>query len=94
MKLTRRQTEAVAAVAGLTERHGIPPTAREVGDELGIHYTSAAELLRAAAERGGLEYTPGACRSWRVARKPQRPAAGRGSRASSSPGLSGKRSAG
>jgi len=66
-RATPRQAQLLEAIERLTrEAGGLPPSLREVGDHLGIHWTSAADLARACRARGLLTWSPRSPRTYRV----------------------------
>jgi repressor LexA len=54
-ELTARQREVLAFVRSFTERHGAPPTVREIGERFGFTARAAFDHLR-ALERKGMLY--------------------------------------
>jgi repressor LexA len=65
--LTRRQKEALDFVAAYTERHGYPPTVRELASALGISGPKGAkQFLDALAAKGYIQREPENARAIRV----------------------------
>jgi repressor LexA len=52
--LTARQREVLAFVRSFTERHGAPPTVREIGERFGFTARAAFDHLRALERKGML----------------------------------------
>ena len=52
--LTARQREVLAFIRTFTERHGAPPTVREIGDKFGFTARAAFDHLRALERKGML----------------------------------------
>jgi len=70
-RATPRQAQLLEAIERLTrEAGGLPPSLRELADDLGIHWTSAADLARACRARGLLTWSPRSPRTYRVMMKP------------------------
>jgi SOS-response transcriptional repressor LexA len=64
---TPRQGQLLEAIERLTrEGNGLPPSLRELADDLGIHWTSAAELAAGCRARGLLTWSPRSPRTYRV----------------------------
>ena len=58
-ELTERQAETLGAIRNHIRQHGMPPSRTELGEALGLRYTSAVEAhLRALARKGWLELRP------------------------------------
>jgi hypothetical protein len=82
-RLTPRQAEVYAYLAGYLAEHGYPPTFREINDACHLGSTAGSHRILAALERKGLiERAPGKRRAIRVrahpaAREPIDPAAAR-----------------
>lgn len=53
-ELTGRQREVLAFIRGFTERHGAPPTVREIGESFGFTARAAFDHLRALERKGML----------------------------------------
>ena len=53
-ELTARQREVLAFIRTFTERHGAPPTVREIGDKFGFTARAAFDHLRALERKGVL----------------------------------------
>ena len=51
--LTERQGECLAAIEALIERLGVPPTFRELADELGVTSSNGVNDLLCRLERKG-----------------------------------------
>ncbi|MFL9812443.1 transcriptional repressor LexA [Stutzerimonas sp. VN223-3] len=67
IKLTPRQSEILALIKRCLEENGYPPTRAEIAQELGFKSPNAAEEhLRALANKGAIEMTPGASRGIRI----------------------------
>lgn len=67
IKLTPRQSEILALIKRCLEENGYPPTRAEIAQELGFRSPNAAEEhLRALANKGAIEMTPGASRGIRI----------------------------
>jgi repressor LexA len=58
-ELTHRQLQVLALVADSHQRRGVPPTARELGKQLGIRSTNGvSEHLKALERKGVLRRLP------------------------------------
>lgn len=65
--ITPRQEEVLEAIEGLIDRHGYPPTIRELGAELGLRSTSSvARLLMRLKTAGVVDWNPTQVRTLRV----------------------------
>jgi repressor LexA len=53
-ELTARQREILAFIQSFTERHGVPPTVREIGEGFRITPRAAFDHLRALERKGAL----------------------------------------
>lgn len=53
--LTDRQREVLGFIRSFTERHGAPPTVREIGERFGFTARAAFDHLRALERKGMLE---------------------------------------
>jgi repressor LexA len=53
-ELTARQREVLGFIRTFTERHGAPPTVREIGDRFGFTARAAFDHLRALERKGAL----------------------------------------
>lgn len=53
-ELTVRQREVLGFIRTFTERHGAPPTVREIGDRFGFTARAAFDHLRALERKGAL----------------------------------------
>ena len=54
-ELTARQREVLAFIRSFTERHGAPPTVREIGERFGFTARAAFDHLRALERKGMLQ---------------------------------------
>jgi repressor LexA len=54
-ELTARQREVLGFMRSFTERHGAPPTVREIGERFGFTARAAFDHLRALERKGMLE---------------------------------------
>lgn len=54
-ELTARQREVLAFIRSFADRHGLPPTVREIGDRFGFTARAAFDHLRALERKGMLE---------------------------------------
>ncbi len=52
--LTRRQQEVLAFIRQFTQRHGVPPTVREIGERFRVTPRAAFDHLRALERKGHL----------------------------------------
>jgi len=65
--LTPRQSEILRLIQRAVQATGMPPTRKEIADELGFRSPNAAEEhLKALARKGAIEMTPGASRGIRI----------------------------
>ena len=53
-RLTRRQEEVLGFIRQFTQRHGVPPTVREIGDHFRVTPRAAFDHLRALERKGFL----------------------------------------
>jgi repressor LexA len=53
--LTRRQRQVLDFMRSFTERHGVPPAVREIGERFGFTARAAFDHLRALEKKGMLE---------------------------------------
>ncbi len=53
--LTRRQRQVLDFMRSFTERHGVPPAVREIGEHFGFTARAAFDHLRALEKKGMLE---------------------------------------
>src|SRR5215470_16841803 len=53
-EMTERQREVLAFIKSFTERHGAPPTVREIGERFGFTARAAFDHLRALERKGVL----------------------------------------
>jgi repressor LexA len=54
-EMTRRQREVLDFVRSFSERHGVPPAVREIGERFGFTARAAFDHLRALEKKGMLE---------------------------------------
>ena len=54
-EMTSRQREVLTFIRGFTERHGAPPTVREIGERFGFTARAAFDHLRALERKGMLQ---------------------------------------
>jgi repressor LexA len=54
LDLTRRQQEVVEAIRSFTDRHGYPPTVRDIGKSVGLNSSSTVHVHLANLEKLGL----------------------------------------
>ena len=54
-EMTARQREVLAFIRSFTERHGAPPTVREIGERFGFTARAAFDHLRALERKGMLQ---------------------------------------
>src|SRR5262249_37865094 len=54
-EMTRRQREVLDFVRSFSERHGVPPAVREIGERFGFTARPAVDHLRALEKKGMLE---------------------------------------
>jgi repressor LexA len=54
-EMTARQREVLGFIRGFTERHGAPPTVREIGERFGFTARAAFDHLRALERKGMLQ---------------------------------------
>ena len=66
--LTPAQDRALAMIRQFVDRHGFPPTVKELGGELGIAPASAHELMTGLERKGYLRRSPGKARSLEILR--------------------------
>jgi hypothetical protein len=65
--LSRRQRQLVEVLERLTlAAGGRPPTLRETAAAMGVHHTRVFQLVRTAAARGAVTFSPFTSRSVRV----------------------------
>jgi repressor LexA len=65
-ELTERQREVLGFIRGFTERHGVPPTVREIGQRFRVTPRAAFDHLRALERKGMLQRRPSAGRTSRA----------------------------
>lgn len=65
-ELTQRQGEVLAFIRSFTERHGVPPTVREIGERFRVTPRAAFDHLRALERKGHLRRRSAAGRTSRV----------------------------
>ncbi len=63
---TARQADALWAIWKVGSRNGMAPSMAEIGAEMGIHITSAHELVQALERDGFIVRIPGKYRSMRL----------------------------
>jgi repressor LexA len=71
-ELTRRQREVLAFMRSFSQRHGVPPTVREIGGRFGFTPRAAFDHLRALERKGELRRRPTAGRTSRALTLPER----------------------
>ncbi len=65
--MVQTTTSVLQAIKTLTERHGIPPTVREIQAEAGLSSTSVVQYhLKALKRDGRVSYLPNKSRTVRV----------------------------
>lgn len=65
--LTDRQRELIETIKRLSaDANGVPPTLRDIGREMRIHWTAARKLAQRCESAGHLRHTRRAARSWVV----------------------------
>ncbi|WP_052669014.1 LexA family protein [Nitriliruptor alkaliphilus] len=70
--LTRRQREVLAALQRIHQRHGFPPTLRELGEDVGLSSASSVHAHVKTLERLGLvEHRAGRNRTLRAVPPPE-----------------------
>ena len=57
-ELTDRQRQVLDFIRMFGERHGVPPTVREIGEKFGFTARAAFDHLRALERKGMLRRTP------------------------------------
>ncbi len=65
-ELTARQREILSFIRSFTQRHGLPPTVREIGERFRITPRAAFDHLRALERKGVLQRRPTATRTSRA----------------------------
>lgn len=65
-ELTRRQREILGFIRSFTQRHGVPPTVREIGGRFRVTPRAAFDHLRALERKGALRRRQTAGRTSRV----------------------------
>lgn len=70
--LTLRQREILAFIRTFTQRHGVPPTVREVGARFQVTPRAAFDHLRALEKKGMLQRRPASGRTSRALILPDR----------------------
>jgi len=65
-ELTARQREVVGFIRSFTQRHGVPPTVREIGEHFRITPRAAFDHQRALERKGALQRRPTARRTSRA----------------------------
>lgn len=66
LPLSARMVELLEVIDRLTAERGYPPTLKECGAAMSVHWTRAATLAKEAVARGRLSHLPRSPRSWRV----------------------------
>ncbi|MBI3949922.1 MAG: transcriptional repressor LexA [Acidobacteria bacterium] len=69
MKLTDRQQEILEFIGTYVEKHGVPPSIRDIGEKFHIYPRAAHDHLRALERKGAIKRTPLKSRSVQVARR-------------------------
>lgn len=67
MKLSPRQSEALAFIRAFLADHGYPPTVRELASHLRVNVKTSHEFFRALERKGALVRAPGIPRGIRLA---------------------------
>ncbi len=68
-KLTDRQQEILAFIEDYVQRHGVPPSIRDIGQKFKIYPRAAHDHLRALERKGVIKRTPLKSRGVQLARK-------------------------
>jgi repressor LexA len=68
MRLTERQEQILQFIEAYVEKHGVPPSIREIGDQFHIYPRAAHDHLRALERKGSIKRTPHKSRSVRVSK--------------------------
>jgi len=69
MKLTDRQQEILEFIEAYVEKHGVPPSVRDIGERFHIYPRAAHDHLRALERKGFIKRTPLKSRSVQLAKK-------------------------
>lgn len=69
MELTARQQEILEFIETYVEKHGVPPSVRDIGEKFGIYPRAAHDHLRALERKGVIKRTPLKSRSVQLAKK-------------------------
>src|SRR5262245_28694427 len=75
-RLTRRQQEVLTFIRSFSQRHGVPPTVREIGDRFRVTPRAAFDHLRALERKGYLKRRTASGRTSRALTLADRPAGG------------------
>ena len=86
-ELTARQREVLDFIRVFGERHGVPPTVREIGEKFHFTARAAFDHLRALERKGMLERRVTGKRASRTLVLPAQKGARRGEAGGSSPGI-------
>jgi repressor LexA len=73
-RLTRRQQEVLTFIRSFSQRHGVPPTVREIGERFHVTPRAAFDHLRALERKGYLRRRASTGRTSRVLTLADRPA--------------------
>jgi repressor LexA len=57
-ELTRRQRKVLEFLTSYTEKHGYPPTIREIGEHFGFFWTAARGFLQSLERKGFIKINP------------------------------------
>ena len=76
-RLTRRQQEVLTFIRTFSQRHGVPPTVREIGERFHVTPRAAFDHLRALERKGYLRRRVTTGRSSRALTLAERPTAAR-----------------
>lgn len=79
-EMTARQRQVLEFIRIFSERHGVPPAVREIGERFGFTARAAFDHLRALERKGMLERRVTAKRASRTLVLPERRSAGRAGR--------------
>jgi repressor LexA len=75
-RLTRRQQEVLAFMRSFSQRHGVPPTVREIGERFRVTPRAAFDHLRALERKGYLKRRATSGRTSRALTLAERPGGG------------------
>jgi repressor LexA len=75
-RLTRRQQEVLGFIRTFSQRHGVPPTVREIGDRFRVTPRAAFDHLRALERKGYLRRRTASGRTSRALTLAERPTVG------------------